>query len=125
MPNAQPPIAASSTTEAPARVAACFKCGRPVDAAHKFCPHCGQRLEKATPWYYEPVWILVLAFIVIGPLALFLVWKTPKMGRVAKLVVTALIVLYTVYGAYYFYKLTAFEMKQLQELDTIMRQTSR
>ena len=101
---------------------ACRKCGRAIEAADKFCPHCGHRQDPGDAWYYHPVWILVLAFVVLGPLALFLVWKSPKMGRTWKILMAVLILAYTGYCAYFAYQLTSLELRQLNELGDVMRQ---
>ena len=101
---------------------ACRKCSRAIEAADKFCPHCGHRQDPGDAWYYHPVWILVLAFIVLGPLALFLVWKSPKMGRTWKILMATLILVYTGYFGYLFYQLMSIELRQLNELGSMMRQ---
>ena len=45
----------------------CVKCGKAIVASSAFCPHCGKRQTKGDAWYYHPVWILLLAFLAIGP----------------------------------------------------------
>jgi len=47
------------------------------------------------PWYQRPVWVLVLLFVVLGPLALPQLWKSPAFSRGAKIVLTVLVVAYT------------------------------
>jgi hypothetical protein len=47
-------------------------------------------------WYYTPLGILVLTLLVLGPLALPLIWKTPAWGPRGKWIATALLVVYTV-----------------------------
>ncbi len=49
-----------------------------------------------TPWYYRPWGVLVLLFFVLGPLGLPLLWKSPGFTRGWKIVLTALMVIYTV-----------------------------
>jgi len=39
------------------------------------------------PWYYKPVWLVVL-----GPFVLPLVWRTPRLGRTEKWIVSALLI---------------------------------
>jgi hypothetical protein len=46
-------------------------------------------------WYHRPVWIVVLAVLVLGPLALPLVWRTPAWGTRGKCIATILILAYT------------------------------
>jgi hypothetical protein len=47
------------------------------------------------PWYHRPVWVLVLLFVVLGPLGLPYLWRSPAFSRRAKLVLTALVAAYT------------------------------
>jgi hypothetical protein len=46
-------------------------------------------------WYYRPVWVLVLLFLVLGPLALPYLWRSPSFSRRLKVVLTVLVVAYT------------------------------
>ncbi len=41
-------------------------------------------------WYYRPVWVLILLFVVLGPLALPLLWRSPRSSRPVKVVLTVL-----------------------------------
>ena len=49
-----------------------------------------------TPWYYRRWGVLLLLFVVLGPLGLPLLWKSPSFTRGWKIVLTALMVIYTV-----------------------------
>ncbi len=46
-------------------------------------------------WYYRPVWVLVLLFLVLGPLALPYLWRSPGFSRRLKVVLTVLVIAYT------------------------------
>jgi hypothetical protein len=46
-------------------------------------------------WYYRPVWVLVLLFLVLGPLALPYLWRSPSFSRRLKIVLTVLVIAYT------------------------------
>lgn len=100
----------------------CRKCGKSVDAASTFCPHCGTRQAEGQAWYYHPVWILVLAFVALGPIALFFVWKSRMMSRAGKVFMAVLILAYTGYCTYFLYKITAFELKFLSDFGDVTRQ---
>ena len=95
----------------PVKALACRKCGKHVGVAENFCSHCGLRQEIIVDaWYYRPVWILVLALTVLGPFALYLVWKSPKMSPAVKAIVTTVTLVYTALCLYYTYVLRgAFE----------------
>jgi hypothetical protein len=45
-------------------------------------------------WYYRPAWVLVMLFVVLGPLGLPYLWKSPKFSRGMKTVLTVLLVAY-------------------------------
>ena len=47
--------------------------------------------EGNVPWYYQPVWIVVLTLTVLGPFSLWLVWKSPSMSPASKTVFTVVI----------------------------------
>ena len=46
-------------------------------------------------WYYRPLWVLILLFLVLGPLALPYLWRSPSFSRRVKVVLTVLVVAYT------------------------------
>ena len=46
-------------------------------------------------WYHRPVWVLILLFLVLGPLALPYLWRSPGFSRRLKVVLTVLVVAYT------------------------------
>ena len=48
-------------------------------------------------WYYRPVWVLVLLFLflVLGPLALPYLWRSPGFSRRLKVALTVLVIAYT------------------------------
>ena len=46
-------------------------------------------------WYYRPVWVLILLFLVLGPLALPYLWRSPSFSRRLKVALTVLVVAYT------------------------------
>jgi len=75
----------------------CWHCKHPLDAADRYCRHCGHGQGCFLQWYYRPVWIAVLTLTALGPLSLFLVWRTPRLGRTARWIATVVIVGVTVY----------------------------
>ena len=48
----------------------------------------------ALKWYYRPVWVLLLLFVVLGPFGLPYLWKSPSFSRRSKVVLTVLVVAY-------------------------------
>jgi hypothetical protein len=53
--------------------------------------------EKKIKWYYRPIPVLVLLFIVIGPFALPLLYKSPHFSKCWKVLLTILVVIFTGY----------------------------
>ena len=47
------------------------------------------------PWYYRPVWVLILLFLVLGPLGLPYLWRSPRFTRGLKIVLTIATIAYT------------------------------
>lgn len=55
-------------------------------------------MEQPTPkWYYNVWFTLAMLFFVLGPLGLPLVWKNPHFSRGVKIVLTLIMVVYTVW----------------------------
>ncbi len=100
---------------------ACRKCLRLVGEGDNYCPHCGARLGGGDGWYYRPFWILVLSLAVLGPFGLFFVWKSPHMGRTAKWVMAAVILVYSVAILYSTYELVVYDIRKIRELMELMR----
>jgi hypothetical protein len=48
-----------------------------------------------TPWYYRPWAVVALLFLVLGPLGLPLLWRSPSFTRGWKIALTVAMVVYT------------------------------
>jgi len=70
----------------------CWRCGHLIDAADRYCRRCGQGQGAWLPWYYKPIWLVVLGLTVLGPFVLPLVWRTPRLGRTEKWIVSVLLI---------------------------------
>ena len=49
----------------------------------------------AIKWYYRPFWVLVLCFVVLGPLGLPYLWRSPRFSRGAKILLSGCVIVYT------------------------------
>jgi hypothetical protein len=49
-----------------------------------------------TPWHQEPLVILVLAFTLLGPFAIPMVWQSPKFTKGVKIGLTAILLLLSI-----------------------------
>ena len=47
-------------------------------------------------WYYRPWWVLLMLFVVLGPLGLPLLWKSPRFSRWSKIALTTAVAAYTI-----------------------------
>jgi len=101
-------------------IAICRKCGAALPTSAKFCSNCGAKQNRGEAWYYQPIWIIVLALFVLGPFALVLVWKSPKMGVTVKIVMAVAILIYTFYCGVLTYKVFMIEIRQFNEINAIL-----
>lgn len=46
-------------------------------------------------WYYRPLWVLILLFLVLGPLGLPYLWRSEGFSRRSKIILTVLVLAYT------------------------------
>ena len=53
-----------------------------------------EKKNSETPWYFRK-WLIWTAFLSVGPLALPLVWFHPRLGILAKIVITVLVLVLT------------------------------
>ena len=51
--------------------------------------------ERLTAWYHRPWAVLLLLFLVLGPLGLPLLWRSPSFSRGWKIVLTVVMIVYT------------------------------
>jgi len=102
------------------KISMCHKCGSPLPISANFCPNCGIKQKTGETWYYQPVWIVILALFVLGPFALILVWKSPKIGVSIKIIMAVAILIYTFYCVALTYKIFMIEIRQFNEINAIL-----
>ena len=113
-------IAAPTPAAPPPIPTRCPKCRAPISTNDAFCRFCGTRQQVTDPFYYHPVWILVLALTVLGPFALALVWRSRRMNAPTRAVLAAIIVAYSAFTFYTAYKLCAILYEHFSLLNQIM-----
>jgi len=67
----------------------CAGCGLSLAPDDRFCRRCGQARGKPGPWQQRPGVILALLFLGIGPLALPMLWRSPRFSKAQKSAITA------------------------------------
>ena len=73
--------------------------------------------STAVKWYYRPVWVLVLLFVVLGPLGLPYLWRSPRFSRGMKIALTICVLLYTAWLIHEVFRIVQEVQEQLQDLD--------
>lgn len=81
----------------------CRQCSGPLDAGAPVCPRCGApaagsvgyRPKPRRDWAESLAMVLFLLFAALGPLALPLLWRSPKFSRTWKIVLTILAAIQT------------------------------
>jgi len=105
---------------APPTCVPCRKCGQPIEATDAFCRFCGTQQRVTDPLYYHPIVILLLAFLVLGPFALGLVWRAQAMDRNTKIALYAIITAYSAVTIYAAYKIIMIAYRELSVLSDIL-----
>jgi len=71
-------------------------------------------------WYLKPLGVLVLLFVVLGPLALPLLYKSPKFNKTLKIILTIAVIIYTSYLIFVSVELGLEVYRRIEELQTII-----
>jgi hypothetical protein len=53
--------------------------------------------EENIKWYLRPISVVLLLFFVLGPFGLPLLYKSSKFSRKLKIVLTVVVIIYTIY----------------------------
>ena len=76
--------------------------------------------NKKVKWYLRPLGVLVLLFVVLGPLALPLLYKSPKFNKTLKIILTIAVIIYTSYLIFVSVELGIEVYRRLEELQNII-----
>ncbi len=130
-------MAATADEPTPAKIV-CRRCYKILDAGDNFCRHCGTpangqgdlpdvigvgRLPGAgvrPPGWSESPWtVLPMLFLVLGPLALPMLWRSRHFSLPWKNVLTLLVIALTIFVIWRIWALFGLILAPLQELQKI------
>ena len=71
-------------------------------------------------WYFK-FWVLVLAVLLVGPLALPLVWMNPGLKKGMKILISLLIIVLTVWMVYASVEIVKTILKEIGDLERVLK----
>ncbi len=78
----------------------CRRCLAVIDAEDNYCRRCGLSTRGGEAWYHSPAFVILMLFVIIGPLAIPLLWRSPRFSTTAKWAITVVNVVYTLLMLY-------------------------
>lgn len=72
-------------------------------------------------WYLRPVGVIILLFLVLGPFALPLLYKSPKFNKTLKIILTIVVIIYTSYLIFSSLEIVREVYRRMEELQDISK----
>ncbi len=82
----------------------------------------GEKTGDVEPvkWYLRPVSVILSLFFVLGPFGLPLLYRSPRFSRNSKIILTAAVVIYTLYLIFVSLEIARELYKRMEELREIL-----
>ena len=77
--------------------------------------------DEEVKWYYKPINVLLALFLVLGPFGLPLLFKSPKFNTASKILLTILVIVYTLLLIYSTFEIGRFTYEKIEELQNIYK----
>ena len=75
--------------------------------------------DEEVKWYYKPINVILALFLVLGPFGLPLLFKSPKFNTASKILLTILVIIYTLLLIYGTFEIGRFTYEKIEELQNI------
>ena len=116
--------------EEPTSTKACALCGDTAPTDARYCRQCGKPFEATAPatppkakWYHNRWFVLLmLTPVVLGPLGLPLLWKSPNFSRSGKMTWTFITLGWTIAFVWYvMVKVVPAVMGEFNQLNSLLQ----
>ena len=72
-------------------------------------------------WYLKPINVLLALFVVLGPFGLPLLYKSPKFNKLSKIMLTIVVIVYTLLLIYGTLEMVRFTYEKIEALRDISK----
>ena len=72
-------------------------------------------------WYYKPINVILALFLVLGPFGLPLLYKSPAFNKLSKIILTIVVIVYTLLLIYGTLEMGRFTYEKIEELRDISK----
>ena len=100
----------------------CWHCSGSIEAKDAYCRYCGKGQGQSVPFRYTHAGMIVFSLLV-GPLTLPFIWKSPKIGKKGKIGYIMMNLLITLFMLSLVFGIYSSINRQVQETIKIIKQS--